>query len=118
MSEVYSDAADSIVIRRVSGLGDKGTEYATPEDALAAKKARARSSVTSDAYDVLNEPLKHKAPSNEHINVYSHVQIAQSDSAVDSENTYDVTSHLKNKKTVPQTTDQLETYGPVGIKIS
>ena len=52
------------------------------------------------------------------MNVYSHVQIVQSDVAAESENTYDVTSYSMNKKSMSQTKDQNETYGSVGVKIS
>ena len=114
LSEVYSDAADSIVIKRQSDLEDK-KDYATPEDALPMEKARVRTSVAGDEYDVLSDVPKPKNSSKDQINVYNHVQIAQAEE----DNTYDVTSLARNKTNIQHHNDVTgNTYGQVRIKVT
>ena len=99
LSEVYSDTADSVIIRhRTSDSEIRGVsyEYATPQDGVEAQKAIYRISVKSDEYDCLTVAPQNNQRSNmtdAHLNVYSHIQIKQPDTS--DESAYDTMTRAR-----------------------
>ena len=99
LSEVYSDTADSVIIRhRTSDSDIRGVsyEYATPQDGVEAQKAIYRISVKSDEYDCLTVAPQNNQRSNmtdAHLNVYSHIQIKQPDTS--DESAYDTMTRAR-----------------------
>ena len=99
LSEVYSDTADSVIIRhRTSDSEIRGVsyEYATPQDGVEAQKAIYRISVKSDEYDCLTVVPQNNQRSNmtdAHLNVYSHIQIKQPDTS--DESAYDTMTRAR-----------------------
>ena len=99
LSEVYSDTADSVIIRhRTSDSEIRGMsyEYATPQDGVEAQKAIYRISVKSDEYDCLAVAPQNNQRSNmtdAHLNVYSHIQIKQPDTS--DESAYDTMTRAR-----------------------